>query len=369
MDKRPKRDALEKLKPTPRAPAVKDAAAKREQRARRREGATTAAKRGARELKRSVAQSSKSSPASSRALRAVAPSRSPSASSADAADHGLKFSSLERVVFPATGYTKGDVLAYYAAVAEFLLPHLRDRPATLERFPEGVGEKAPRFWQKNTPPYYPPFIPRANFPTDDGKPVAYSIVNDLRTLLYLANQNVLTIHTWLSRASADDLPDFVLFDIDPHQSTWANAVAVAQTLHEILDAARVESFIKTSGKSGLHVLVPWPLKGHENTGYDESRTWAIRIADAVAERLPKIATTERRIEKRGSRVYVDAMQNGRGKHVVPPYVLRPTPTGTVSMPIAWKELTPKLSPKQFDLKTAVSRIRKWTGDPMAALVR
>jgi bifunctional non-homologous end joining protein LigD len=283
------------------------------------------------------------------------------------ANADVNFTNLDRVVFPAGGYTKGDVLEYYAAVAEMLLPHLRDRPVTLERLPEGVTEKGPRFWQKNTPSYYPSFIPRVNFPTDEGKPVHYALVNDLRSLLWLANQNVLTFHTWLSRAKSPDRPDFVLFDIDPHQSTFANAVTVAKRLHEILDAEGVENFVKTSGKSGLHVLVPWPISKSRAGGYEQSRGWAIEIADRVAGELPKIATTERSIAKRGSRVYVDAMQNGRGKHAVPPYVLRPTPEGTASMPLAWKELTAKFSPKQFDLKTAVKRIGKLKKDPLVAL--
>jgi bifunctional non-homologous end joining protein LigD len=283
-------------------------------------------------------------------------------------DDDVKFTNLDRVVFPATGYTKGDVLEYYAAVADMLLPHLRDRPVTLERLPEGVTEKGPRFWQKNTPTYYPSFIPRVNFPTaEDGKPVHYAMVNDLRSLLWLANQNVLTFHTWLSRAKTPDKPDFVLFDIDPHQSTFKSAVTVAKRLHEILNEEGVENFVKTSGKSGLHVLVPWPISKKQGGGYDESRGWAIGIADRVAGELPKIATTERMIAKRGARVYVDAMQNGRGKHAVPPYVMRPTPEGTASMPLAWKELTPKLSPKQFDLKTAMKRIGKLKKDPLIGL--
>src|SRR3954466_12718674 len=116
-----------------------------------------------------------------------------------ASSGGVHFTHTDRVVFPDKGYTKGDVLAYYQAVANKLLPHLRDRPVTLERLPEGVtSEKAPHFWQKNTPPYYPGFIPRVKLPTETGKPVDYALVNDERALLYLVNQNVLTFHTWFS---------------------------------------------------------------------------------------------------------------------------------------------------------------------------
>jgi bifunctional non-homologous end joining protein LigD len=280
-------------------------------------------------------------------------------------DEGLKFSSLKRVVFPESGCTKGDVLEYYAKVAPLLLPHLRDRPITIERYPEGVVEGAQHFWQKNTPPYYPKWIPRVRFNSaDDGKAVGYALVNDLESLLYLANQNALTFHTWFSRVKSPDIPDFVLFDVDPHQSTFANAVAVAKTLHEILDDQGAENFVKTTGKSGLHVTSPWSKK---RGGYEEARTWAEQVARQAASALPKIATIERSIAKRGSRVYVDAMQNAKGKHAVPPYVIRGTPTGTVSMPLKWSELSAKLTPKKFDLKTAVKRVAAWKSDPQIAL--
>jgi bifunctional non-homologous end joining protein LigD len=275
----------------------------------------------------------------------------------------FKFTSLDRLVFPESGYTKGDVIDFYNRVADFLLPHLRDRPITVERYPEGVGEKAPRFWQKNTPAYYPNWIERVTLTTEDGKPVQYALVNDLKTLLYFANQNVITFHIWFSRVGSLDTPDFVLFDIDPHQSTFANAVTVAKTLHEILDDEGVENFVKTSGKSGLHVTTPWTSKG----GFEEARGWSEQVARRVVDELPKIATVERSIAKRGSRVYVDAMQNAKGKHAVAPYTIRATPTGTVSMPLQWRELNAKLSPKKFDLETSLRRIAKWKSDPLISL--
>lgn len=274
----------------------------------------------------------------------------------------VQFTHTERVVYPEAGYTKGDVLEFYLKVADKLLPHLRDRPITLERLPDGVKEGAPHFWQKNTPSYYPRWIPRVKLPTTEaGKSVEYALVNGVESLLYLVNQNVLTFHVWMSRQREPDRPDYVLFDIDPHQSTFANAVKVAKALHELLDAEGVENFVKTSGKSGLHVLTPW------DGDFESSRAWAERIADRVAGELPKIATTERTIAKRGSRVYVDAMQNAKGKHAVPPYVLRATPAATASMPLEWKELTPTLTPKKFDLKSALARITKQPRDPLASL--
>jgi bifunctional non-homologous end joining protein LigD len=278
----------------------------------------------------------------------------------------VKFTHLDRIVFPEAKITKGDVIEYYAQVADLLLPHLRDRPVTLERFPEGIAEKSPRFWQKNTPEYYPSWIQRATLPTEKGTKVSYTLVNDLRTLLYLANQNVLTFHVWFSRVKTLDVPDFVLFDIDPHQSTFANAIKVAKDLHAILEGDEgVENFIKTSGKTGLHVLTPWSTR---RGGYDEARSWAAEVAQRVADRLPKIATTERSIDRRGNRVYVDAMQNAKGKHSVAPYVLRATPDATVSMPLNWSEVNAKLSPENFDMKTALKRIAKMKADPLKVLI-
>lgn len=277
-------------------------------------------------------------------------------------DGDVQFTHLDRVVFPEAKLTKGDVLEYYAKVADKLLPHLRDRPITLERMPEGL--RGQHFWQKNTPAYYPKWIPRVKLPTEKGTSVAYTLVNDLRTLLYLANQNAITFHTWFSRVKKPDVPDFVLFDIDPHQSTFANAAKVAKALHEILDDEGVKNFVKTSGKSGLHVLIPWNSK---SGGFHKARGYAAGIAQRVADQLPKIATTERSISARGARVYVDAMQNARGKHAVPPYVLRAAEAATVSMPLKWNELTPKLSPKQFDMKSALKRIARMTSDPLNVL--
>jgi bifunctional non-homologous end joining protein LigD len=290
--------------------------------------------------------------------------------SGQAAAANVNFTHIDRIVFPRPGYTKGDVIDFYLRVADKLLPQLKDRPITLERFPEGVKPGAPQFWQKNTPAYYPKWIARAKLATQDDKPVEYTLVNDLESLMYLVNQNVLTFHVWFSRvkpASAADVPDFVLFDVDPHQSTFANAVTVARTLHEILNESGVENFVKTSGKTGLHVMAPWPAAGAKDVTYSAARSWAEAIAQRAAAALPAIATTERMIAKRGQRVYVDAMQNAKGKHAVPPYVLRATPEATVSMPLDWKELTTKLSPNQFDLRTALRRIEKQRTDPLAAL--
>src|SRR5262249_52851860 len=152
-------------------------------------------------------------------------------------------------------------------------------------------------------------------------PVRYALVPDLRTLLYLVNQGALTFHVGFSRLGDLERPDFVLFDLDPGQADFADANAVARTLHGLLEGEGCDSFVKTSGKTGLHVLVPWREEG----GFDEAREWALGLARRVAEALPDTATVERGKAKRGRRVYVDVMQNALGHHAVPPYVLRAVP--------------------------------------------
>lgn len=277
--------------------------------------------------------------------------------------HDVSFSHVEKVLFPEAGYTKGNVLKYYLDVADVLVPHLRDRPVTLERLPDGLRDGAPRFWQKNTPPYYPKWIPRKRLKTSDGRPVDYALVNDASILAYLVNQGALTFHTYLSHLPKLKRPDMVVFDLDPSEATFQDVVTIALHLRDVLDAKKCPAFVKTSGKSGLHVLVPWRQPG----GFDTSRAWAMGIADQIVKELPKIATVERLKKARGRRVYVDVIQNAEGHHVVPPYVIRATAAGSVSTPLKWKEVTPRLDPAVFTLKTAPKRFKR-QGDLLAGLL-
>ncbi len=281
---------------------------------------------------------------------------------AAAAPEAVTLTHGDKVLFPEAGITKGDVFEYYHRVSGRLLPFLKDRPVTLERLPDGLD--GPHFWQKNTPASYPDWIPRVELETERGKPVHYVLVNDGATLLYLVNQGTITFHPWLSRLGDLDRPDFVLFDLDLGESSFADLVAVARQLHSVLDAEGVESFVKTSGKTGLHVLVPWQAKG----GFDEARAWAGEIAGRVAEALPERATVEIRKNKRAGRVYIDVLQNARGHHAVPPYVVRAVPAATVSTPLRWQDVTATLDPKQYDLRTAQRRLSRQTRDPLAGLV-
>ena len=245
------------------------------------------------------------------------------------------------------------------------MPFLRDRPITLERLPDGIGPGKPHFWQKHTPDYYPRSIPRVQLPTERGETVQYVLVNDKATLLYLVNQGTLTFHPWLSRIDDPDRPDFVLFDLDPGPASFSDAVAVAKELHKLLEEEGVAAIPKTSGKAGLHVLVAWSEPG----GFDEARQWARSIAERIAEAMPEQATVEIRKAKRSDRVYIDTLQNARGKHVVPPYVVRPVAGAPVSMPLAWNELTGRLRPGQFTIRTTLKRLVRQKVDPVADLLQ
>lgn len=276
----------------------------------------------------------------------------------------VRFTNVDKVMFPTAGQTKGELIQFYLEIAPWLLPHLRDRPATLERLPDGVTDGGPRFWQKNTPDYYPEWIARFDSPNDDGKSVQYAIVNDVETLAYLVNQGTITFHTWFSRTKKPDRPDFVVFDLDPGNAPFGDVVQIARTLHKLLDARGVRSFPKTSGKSGLHILVPWRGKG----GFDEARAWAIDVAKDAVAALPKIATMERFKTARRGRVYVDVMQNSRARHAVPPYVVRATPDATVSTPLEWKEVTARLNPKRFTMSAVLKRLKRLDRDLAAPVL-
>jgi bifunctional non-homologous end joining protein LigD len=273
----------------------------------------------------------------------------------------VQFTHVNKIMFPKPGFTKGDLLQYYAKIADVLIPHLKDRPVTLERLPDGVKDGAPRFWQKNTPEYYPKWIKRITLANEVGKDVAYALVNDLQTLLYLVNQGAVTFHVYFSRTANLERPDFVVFDLDPSGAAFKDVVTIAKAVRAMLEDRGAEAYLKTSGKSGLHICTPWKKSG----GYDEARAWATEMATGVVKVLPKIATVERSKSGRAGRVYVDVMQNAMGKHVVPPYTVRGTDGGTVSTPLEWTELTGKLDPKKFNLKTMLARVKKkqdlWAG--------
>jgi bifunctional non-homologous end joining protein LigD len=276
----------------------------------------------------------------------------------------VELTHAEKVMYPESGITKGDVFAYYEKIAEHLLPFLEERPVAIERYPDGIGPGRPHFWQKNTPAYYPPWIRRVEIIADLGRKVLYPLVDNVETLLYLVNQGTITFHGWFSRVESLERPDFCLFDIDPKTATFEKVIRVAQALQRVLAAEKIRSYIKTSGKSGLHLLVPWTL----SAGFDEVKKWAMSIAQRIVDEMPEIATVIRNPKLRGGKVYIDTLQNARAQLLAAPYVLRGVEPARVSTPLEWKEVKEGLDPSAFNIRSILRRLSRQRQDPQAGLL-
>ncbi|MFB1479325.1 DNA ligase D [Corallococcus sp. RDP092CA] len=266
----------------------------------------------------------------------------------------------DRVLFPESGLTKADVFAYYEQVAPLLLPVLADRPLAHQQWPAGI--QAPGFFRHELSGI-PPWMPTLRVRHED-KTLRHVNVKSTSALLWLANQSALTLHMWLSHAPRLAQPDFVVFDLDPGKGGWKDLVKVATLLHARLDELGLKAFPKTSGKRGLHVLVPL-APGHT---YARTQAFADARARELAEELGDIATTARSIRERGGRLYLDAGQNARGKTVVAPYSLRAVEGAPFSAPLDWSEVTGRLDPRRFRLKTLRRRLDA-VGDLFAPVLR
>jgi bifunctional non-homologous end joining protein LigD len=244
----------------------------------------------------------------------------------------VELTNPDKVLFPSDGYTKADLAAYYDAVADWMLPHLKDRPLSLERFPNGI--RGGSFFEKNVPRGAPAWVETVSIPGGEKRNVVqYIVCNDRQTLAYLANLAAITLHVWTSQVDSLDEPDFVFFDLDPgDRCTLGRLARVAVGLHDLLDGIGLTSVVKTSGGSGLHVLVPL----RSGYGYDIVRAFGELIAREIAGRMEDDITLERSTSKRPSAaVYLDYVQIGRGKTMVATYSVRARPGAPVSMPLAW----------------------------------
>ena len=254
----------------------------------------------------------------------------------------------DRVLFPGSGLTKADVFAYYREVAPLLVPVLADRPISVQQWPAGI--RAPGFFRhqmSGTPSWVPTLRVR-----HEEKTLLHVNVKDEEPLLWLANQSALTLHMWLSRAPRLAQPDFLVLDLDPGKGGWPDVVTVAMSLREKLEVYGLRGYPKTSGKRGLHVVVPL-TPGHT---YARTQAFADRLVSELEEELGDIATTERAIRKRGGRLYLDAGQNMRGKTVVAPYSLRAEECAPFSAPVTWSEVTKRLDPSRLNLETLRKRL-------------
>jgi bifunctional non-homologous end joining protein LigD len=265
----------------------------------------------------------------------------------------------EKVFWPEEGLTKGDLLAYYRTAARWLLPYLRDRPVVLDRWPDGIGGKS--FFQKNAPPSVPEWVrTEAVYSEGSGQETRCFVCDDEETLLYLVNLGTLPLHVWASRFAALQTPDWSILDLDAKQATFAQVVEVARALRRLTRGLGLPSFVKTSGATGLHVLIP--LGGR--CTFEQARQLAELLARVVVDRMPAAASLARNPELRRGKVYVDCLQNGWGKLLAAPYAVRPLPGAPVSMPLSWREVRAGLDPKKFTLQTAPRRLARWKGDPL-----
>jgi bifunctional non-homologous end joining protein LigD len=270
----------------------------------------------------------------------------------------VTLSTPDRLLYPADGITKRRVADYYAAVAAPLLRALADRPLALEHWPKGIDE--PSWFQQNLGAEAEPWMDLVETPTRTGRRVRHLIASRPETLTWLAQMSALTIHMWSSRRGSLDSPDWIVFDLDPAEGRGVDqAIEPARALHRLLDELKLPSVVKTSGKRGLHILVPVA----PGTTHKEAADWGCRVADALAGELPEV-TTRRAKSGRHGRLYLDCLQNGYGKTLVAPYSLRGVPGAPVSTPLAWDEVTPRLDPSRFRLETLPARLAR-VGDLFA----
>lgn len=268
----------------------------------------------------------------------------------------------DKVLFPDDGVTKQDLADYYRQIAPVMLPHLRSRPVTMHRFPDGIDGSD--FYQKDAPGYFPEWI-RTVVVSKEGGQVRHVVCDDVATLVYLADQACITPHVWLSTVDDLDRPDRMVFDLDPPDGGTADAVrSAARATKDLLDELGLASRIMTTGSAGFHVVVP--LDG--SAGFDDVRDYAHRCADLLAERHPDDLTVEQRIADRRGRVFVDYLRNSRGQTTVAPYSVRARSGAPVATPIDWEEVG-RTDPRTYTMGNILRRLGQkpdpWADDGIA----
>jgi bifunctional non-homologous end joining protein LigD len=256
----------------------------------------------------------------------------------------------EKLLFPDDGITKGDLAAYYESMSPVILPHLRGRPVTMERYPGGIGQKG--FWQKDVSRGFPSWLRRVNVPKKDGV-VHHPIVSDTRSLLWMTNQNTVTQHVWTSRTPHLDHPDLCVFDLDPSRDDAASLRAAAIGLRDLLEELGLPSWIKTSGSKGFHIVVPIDGKTH----VDVVARFANAVGTLFVSTAPDRLTQEFSKADRGGRIYVDTGRNGYSATFAAAYTVRAKPGAPVSAPCTWKEVEGgEANPQTFTLRNMPARI-------------
>jgi bifunctional non-homologous end joining protein LigD len=299
------------------------------------------------------------------------PGSGPSAPSSDpgkkiprpARELPFELTNVKKIFWPDDGYSKGDLLAYYRAISPWLLPYLRNRPVVMTRYPDGIGGKS--FFQKDAPGFAPDWIRTERMWSEDTqREIDYFVCDDVASLLYVVNLGSIPLHIWSSRAPTLERPDWCVLDLDPKGAPFEQVVEVALAARKLCERIELPLFVKTSGSSGLHLLVPL---GRQCT-HEQSRSLGELLARCLVGLLPDIATITRQISRRDGRVYVDYLQNGSGKLLVAPFSVRPLPGAPVSMPLAWREVNKRLDIRKHTIQTAPERLKKLRGDPLVRVL-
>ncbi|RPI96954.1 MAG: ATP-dependent DNA ligase [Chloroflexi bacterium] len=272
--------------------------------------------------------------------------------------HTIEITSQEKLYFPESGLTKGAIVDYYRRIAPVMLPYLHDRPITMHRFPNGIAEEG--FYQQHISDYFPDWIERATVTKENGEPITHVLINNAATLVYLANQGMITPHIWLSRIDKPTRPDRMIFDLDPsgESAGWVREAAV--TVHDLLESLGLSSFVMTSGSKGFHVVVPLDRR----QDFDSVREFAQNVAVVLVQREPDRFTVEHRKDKRGDRILVDTLRNTYAHTAVAPYALRARPSAPIATPIRWNEMyRPEIHPQRYTPQNIFRRLGVAYHDP------
>lgn len=267
--------------------------------------------------------------------------------------HDMKFTNLSKVYWPNDGVTKRDMLNYYYQVAPFILPYVKDKPQTLNRYPNGIEGKT--FYQKDVKGKAPAWV--KTFPYHsytDGRDKEFSVITDEASLLYVASLGCIEINPWSSRTQTPDNPDWCIIDLDPDKNTFEQVIEAACVTKQVLDAIEVPAYCKTSGSTGLHIYIPFGAK----YDYEQSKEFARIIAKLVHGQIPEYTSIERKVSDRKGKMYIDFLQNRPQATVAGPYSLRPKPGAPVSMPLHWEEVKIGLSIQDFTIFNAMDRIKE-----------
>lgn len=276
--------------------------------------------------------------------------------------YSVEVSSLDKVLFPDAEVTKGDLVDHYRGVAGRMLPFLRDRPVSMQRFPDGIESDG--FYQKEAPDYFPDWIRRVTVKKEGGT-VDHVVCDNEATLVYLANQACITPHVWLSRADEIHRPDRLIFDLDPPEDGFELVRFAARELRELLDALGLVPYVMATGGRGLHVVVPLD----RSSDFDATRAFARDVAELLAARHDDRLTTETRKDKRRGRLFLDYLRNAYAQTGVPPYAVRPRPGAPVAVPLDWDELSDSsLRGDAYHIRNVLARLAR-KDDPWEGMAR